>query len=134
MKGFIARTTRSICLLGGLLGIVGCAHYRDVVDPCWPERYNAMARQEVRESLTPQVQNGHVLDQMVLDSHFYVGTSKLTPQGMEKLNYLVRRRPCPDTNIFLQTTLLLPTDVASAEKPLSFDPAAPERWWRRGTS
>ncbi|OAI41727.1 hypothetical protein AYO40_02450 [Planctomycetaceae bacterium SCGC AG-212-D15] len=127
MKGFITGTMGSVCLLGGLVGMVGCTHYRDLADPCWPERYNAQARQEVREGLTPQVQNGHVLDQTVWDSHFKVGSSELTPGGIEQLNYLLRRRPCPDNNVYVQTAQILPTDVASPDKALSFNPATPEK-------
>lgn len=127
MKGFIAGTARSVCLLGGLLGMVGCAHYRDVVDPCYPERYNAMARKETSTAFAPQVQNGHVLDQTMLDSHFKSGTAVLTPGGVEKLNYLIRRRPCPDTNVYLQTALINQTDESLPEKQLVWDPANPEK-------
>jgi hypothetical protein len=107
--------------------MVGCAHYRDVVDPCYPERYNAMARREVLDAIAPQVQNGHVLDQTVWDSHFKLGTAELTFEGAEHLNYILRRRPCPDTSVFLQSALINPTDGANPDKQLTFDPATPEK-------
>ena len=40
MKGFIPRTALGLSL--GLMSLAGCAYYREVVDPCWPQRYNAM--------------------------------------------------------------------------------------------
>lgn len=129
MKGFIARTVRSFCLLSGLLGplgLVGCTHYKDVVDTCYPERYNAMARKEVAGAFNPQIQNGHVLDQMVLDSHFKSGTATLTPGGIEKLNRLARHRPCPDTQLYLQNALINQDDETLQEKQLTWDPAKPE--------
>ena len=42
MNGFIPRTV--LGLSTSLLLLAGCAAYRDVVDPCWPERYDSMAR------------------------------------------------------------------------------------------
>jgi hypothetical protein len=129
MKGIIARTIRSFCLLTGLLGplgLVGCTHYKDVVDTCYPERYNAMARKELTGAINPQIQNGHVLDQTVLDSHFKSGTAVLTPGGIEKLNYLARRRPCADTQLYLQTALINQDDESLQEKQLTWDPTKPE--------
>lgn len=132
MNGFITRTARSVCLLGGLWGVVGgvvgCANYHDVVDPCYPERYNVMARKETAAAFTPQIQNGHVLDQTVLDSHFKSGTAVLTSGGLEKLNYIARKRPCADTSVFVQTALVNPTDEANTEKQLIWDPANPEKF------
>lgn len=118
MKGFIAKSLCMVCMTGGLLISVGCCpHYSDLVDPCWPERYRAMARKEVHEGLDTEVQNGHILDQTVWNNHFEQGTAKLTPGGLDHLQYLVRRRPCPDTTLYLQTAL----DV-------SYDPNAPDRY------
>ena len=75
-------------------------HYRDLVDPCYPERYNYQARQEVVASYTPQVQNGHVLDQTVWNYDFEAGTDRLTGGGLEHLAYLARRRPQPDPVVY----------------------------------
>jgi hypothetical protein len=116
MKGLITRTLWSIGLLGGLIGMVGCAHYNDVVDPCYPERYEAVSRKEVNDAFTPQVANGHVLDQTVWDSHFVTGTSELSLLGREHLDYMIRRRPCADTAVYLQTAADIPFDPADPKK------------------
>ena len=42
MKGFIPRTVLGLTLC--LSSLAGCSCYREIVDPCWPERYNAMAQ------------------------------------------------------------------------------------------
>ena len=81
MKGFIPRTALGLGL--SLFTLAGCAAYRDIVDPCWPERYNYMARQEVKEGFAPQVQNGHVLDQTVWNYHF---EAKKTGEPGDQLN------------------------------------------------
>src|SRR5262249_1105401 len=104
----------------GLLALVGCyspgsATYHDLVDPCYPQRYEAMARHEVNEGMAAQIDNGHVLDQTVWDDHFEAGTDKLTPGGLEPLKILVRRRPQPDPVIFVQ-----------AAQDVAYDPAHPE--------
>jgi hypothetical protein len=117
MKGFITRTTlRSVFLLGGLIGMVGCAHYNDVVDPCYPERYEAMARKQVNDAFGAQVTNGHVLDQTVWESHFKEGTSELSLLGREHLDYIIRRRPCADTTVYVQTAGDIPFDPANPGK------------------
>jgi hypothetical protein len=116
MKGFMRRAA---VLLGGavaLAGTVGCYGYRDLVDPCYPERYEYAARKELHEAFAPQVLNGHVLDQTVWNYHFEPGTDRLTPGGLEHLAYLARRRPAPDCMIYLQTA-----------QDLGYDAAAPER-------
>src|SRR5947209_5202561 len=46
-------------------GLGNCQAYRNLVDPCYPQRYEYMARKEVNEAFIPQVQNGHVLDQTI---------------------------------------------------------------------
>jgi hypothetical protein len=119
MKGFIAKTVTAVALSGGALGMVNGCHYRDLVDPCYPQRYEYAARMEVNQSLAPQVRNGHILEQTVWNYEFEPGTARLTPGGMEKLAYLARRRPTPDTCIYLQV----------AEPPdIVFDPKAPEKY------
>jgi len=67
MKGFIRTAVLSCAAAAGGLG---CYGYRDIVDPCWPERYNHAAQMEVKGALAPQVLNGHVLDQTVWNYHF----------------------------------------------------------------
>jgi hypothetical protein len=107
MTGYIPRTvlglSASLCLLAG------CTCYRELVDPCWPERYNSMARQSVNEAALAQSFNGHVLDQTIWNYHFEhdpatgAPTARLNAAGIEHLDYLSRRRPAADLHIFLAT-------------------------------
>src|SRR5262249_19544557 len=123
MKGFVKATALGLCLGTGFT-LVGCAEYRQMVDPCWPERYNAEARMSVRETFGAQAHNGHVLDQPVWNYHFEVDprtgipTDKLNAAGMEHLKYLARRLPTPDPNLFLQTAQEVPGGAT----------LAPEKW------
>jgi len=117
MKGLITRSVTMLWATGGLALAGGCDAYHNLVDPCYPQRYEYAARQEVNAAMAPQVANGHVLDQTVWDYHFEPGTSRLTPGGMEHLAYLARRRPCPDSMIYLQTA-----------QGIVFDPAGPGRY------
>lgn len=113
MNGLITRTLAMACLAGGLAA-GGCIPYRNMVDVCYPQRYNVTARREVVDSFAPQVQNGHVLDQTIWNYHFDKGSDKLNAMGLSKLQYLTRRRPQPDPNVFLATA----TDVTyDAEHP-----------------
>jgi hypothetical protein len=112
MKGFIPRTVLSLGLC--LTGLAGCACYRDIVDPCWPERYNYLARASVNEANNAQAYNGHVLDQTIWNYHFEhdpktgAPTDRLNPAGIEHLRYLSRRRPVPDARLYLATAQDLP--------------------------
>lgn len=117
MKGFITKTLNVVCLAGGLMSLGCLPNYHNVVDPCYPQRYIAMARKDVEQHLAPQVQNGHILDQTMWNSHFENGTAKLTPGGLEHLQYLVRRRPAPDTIVYVQSA-----------QDVTYDPAAPEKY------
>jgi hypothetical protein len=117
MKGFIPKAVWAACGAALLASAGGCLTYKDLVDPCYPERYEAMARHEVYEASGPQVANGHVLDQTVWNDFFEAGTDKLTPGGLEHLAYLVRRRPKPDCTVFLETA-----------KDVAYDPAHPEKY------
>jgi hypothetical protein len=123
MNGFVKATVAGLCLGTGM-GLVGCAEYRQVVDPCWPDRYNAMARMSIRDTFGAQAHNGHVLDQTVWNYHFEVDpktgepTDKLNVAGMEHLHYLARRLPAPDPNLYLQTAQQTP---GTATLP-------PEKW------
>jgi hypothetical protein len=114
MNGFIKATVAGLCLGTGLTAVVGCSQYRQLVDPCWPDRYNAEARLSVRETFGAEVHNGHVLDQTVWNYHFEVDpktgapTDKLNAAGREHLKYLTRRPPVADPNLFLQTAQDIP--------------------------
>jgi hypothetical protein len=81
-----------------------------MVDRCWPQRYNHTARREVVEAFAPQVQNGHILDQTVWNYYFEKGTDQLNSLGQSKLDYMVRRRPAPDTCVYLATARDIPYD------------------------
>jgi hypothetical protein len=97
----------------GLAALGGCQHsfqekYYNCVDPCWPERYDAMAAGSVNQAFAAQVYNGHVLDQTVWNDFFCEGSAALTPYGITHLDYIARRRPQPDPHVFLQTSLDVP--------------------------
>jgi hypothetical protein len=116
MKGFFARKASAVALAcGGLAAAGGCYTCKDLYDPCWPQRYTYSARELVRGHLAPQVTNGHILDQTVWNYHFEPGRAALTLGGMDHLAYLARRRPCPDSTIYLQVA-----------QDIAYDPAAPE--------
>jgi hypothetical protein len=119
MKGFITKTVTAVSLSGAALGMVNGCYYRDIVDPCYPQRYEYAARMEVNQALAPQVRNGHILEQTVWNYEFEPGTARLTAGGMDHLAYLARRRPAPDTAIYLQVAQ--PPDVM-------FDPKAPDKF------
>jgi hypothetical protein len=85
-------------------------------DKCYPQRYEYLAHKGVNAAFAPQVQNGHVLDQTVWAHHFEPGTDKLSPGGREHLAYLARRRPCPDTTVYLQTADDLCYDAACPDE------------------
>jgi hypothetical protein len=111
MKGFIPRTMLGLSL--SLVSLAGCTCYREIVDPCWPQRYNALERQSVNDALNAQANNGHILDQTIWNYHFEhlatgAPTAQLNPAGIEHLKLISRRRPAPDTHIFLATAQDIP--------------------------
>src|SRR5262245_44068833 len=128
MKGLIQKATVWLGCAGALVG-VGCGTFphptaqeltccsNQLYDRCYPQRYNNLAQREVNMAFTPQVQNGHVLDQTVWNHYFEVGTDRLTPGGQDALSTIARRRPQPDTTIYLATA----TDLA-------YDPNCPDRF------
>lgn len=118
MKGFIKKTLAGFSLAGMALAFAGCystpslqSRYQRFVDPCYPQRYGAMARASINETFGAQIANGHALEQTVWNYYFEPGTSILTPGGMFRLDYLTRRRPAPDPHIFLQTAYDVPFDA-----------------------
>jgi hypothetical protein len=124
MNGFIAKTVAGLSLAAGLSFAAGCMHYREIVDPCWPQRYNAMARSSVREATGAQAFNGHLLDQTVWDNFFVHDkdgkpSDILNDAGIAHLQYLSRRRPVPDLHINLQTAQDIPFIQGPAEKTIA---------------
>ena len=115
MKGFIANSLVALCGTGALAGVGGCDLYRNIVDPCYPRRYEYAARQEVTAAMAPQVFNGHVLDQTLWNYHFEMGSERLTQGGIEHLAYLARRRPSADPVVYLQTA-----------QDIAYDPIDPD--------
>lgn len=113
----IGRTLMVLGMLAVVASQGGCHRYRDLVDTCYPERYRYMAHKEVNEAYAPQVRNGHVLDQTIRSHHFEKGTAKLTRSGQLRLEYLARRRPQPDTQLFLE-----------AASDVLYDPKKPEEY------
>jgi len=76
------------------------SRYDDVRDPCWPERYNFEARKPVIAVYGAHVNNGHIMDQTVVNGDFEAGTDKLTAGALQRLDTLARRRPV-DGHLFL---------------------------------
>lgn len=115
MKGFIKQTAVVSCFGAAVFTLLGCTHYRNLVDPCWPERYTSIARQSVRDMHGAQEAQGHMLDQTVWNYHFRAdgkgdGTAILNEGGEEFLRNIARRQPHPDFNLWLQ----YPHDVKDA--------------------
>lgn len=119
MKGLIRKTAVGLIASAGLCSLGGCVLYRELVDPCYPERYSAQARSEVREVANAQANAGHVLDQTVWEYFFEKdprtgedlvskdaktkdSTVALTPGAKEHLRYIAFRAPAPDPVIYLQ--------------------------------
>jgi hypothetical protein len=123
MNGFIKRTI-AVAYLGSLVAFAGCCcekkHLCDLYDNCWPDRYQYQAAMSVNAAFGAQVFNGHILDQTIWTYQFKTvdgkATAELTPDGLQHLAYLARRRPCPDCKIWLQTA----QDVV-------YDPEQPEK-------
>src|SRR5436190_13415506 len=105
MNGFIkkaAKRTLRRALAGlvfgaGSMALMGCTQYRQHVDPCWPERYDNLARQTVRATFDAQAYNGHVLDQTIWNWDLELDekgqpTDRLTHSAQDRLKYLIRRR------------------------------------------
>lgn len=109
-------TCGSACATVGSKGKTGY-NCNDLYDRCWFVRYSSLAHRSVNRAMTPQVQNGHVLDQTVWNHMFEPGTDVLNPMGQAHLQYISRRRPEADRTVYLATAL-----------DLKYDPACPERF------
>lgn len=98
------------------LDMTGHNNY-ELYDRCWFQRYTNLAHRAVNRALTPQVQNGHVLDQTVWNHMFEPSTDVLNPMGQAHLQYVSRRRPEIDRTVYLASAM-----------DLQYDPACPERY------
>jgi hypothetical protein len=124
MNGFIRKAVAGSCLSAGLISfLAGCEHYRNLVDPCYPERYNSMARHSTAEMLNAQNDKGHILEQTVWNWHFDpdpktgAASDKLNGAGMAVLQRISRTLPCPDFQLFLQNAQDIPyVDGVAPEK------------------
>jgi hypothetical protein len=116
MNGFGRKALQAGCL-AACAAVAGCT-YNDVVDPCWPQRYNCMAREEVNTPFATQASNGMVLDQTVWNYHFAEGKADLNVMGKEHLDRLARRRPGPVPELYVQTAhdIKAPIDQLAAER------------------
>jgi hypothetical protein len=105
MKGRGRKLTIVGSLAAGLVASAGCVGMgcKDLIDPCWPQRYNAQAREEVLGPFATQASNGLVLEQTVWNHHFKEGSDQLLPGGQALLSRLARRRPSPVAQVFVQT-------------------------------
>lgn len=114
MKGFIRKLAAGLSFGAGLAVMTGCLKYRECVDPCWPERYNGMARDSVRSMHFAQEEKGHILDQTIWNWQFEVdpktgsATDHLNGAGIEHLKYISRRLPVPDCKLYLQNAQDVP--------------------------
>ena len=106
MNGFMRKAALGTCLSAAIAVLAGCVpEYRELVDPCWPERYNHQARHSVREAFNAQAANGHELDQTIWAEYFDVkNNSELSYLGRERLKYIALRRPTPDPRVYVQKT------------------------------
>jgi hypothetical protein len=127
------RAATAVALLTSGLGSLGCVHTssgystrgngeiggsrcRNVLDPCYPERYEFAARQAVIGPFAQQVHNGYVLNQTLWNYYFEAGTDKLTAAGTEKLDSLVRSQPV-DAKLYIQTARDLLPNIDPAKIP-----------------
>jgi len=121
MNGFM-RAGAAAVALGGMIATGGTGgpgageRYKNWVDTCWPERYGKAARDMTLAPFESQAANGAILDATVWNYHFEPGSDKLVPAGMEKLDYLVRRRPAAPGLVYLQTARDIGYDAATPEK------------------
>jgi hypothetical protein len=117
MNGFIKRAFSIVCV-GGAAALGGCTDCKlcNLYDNCWVDRWSYQASESVKQIFDAQAGNGHVLEQTIYTHDFEPGTEKLTRSGIDRLAYLVRRRPAPDTKIYLQTAHDVEYDPSSSEK------------------
>lgn len=98
-------------------GRQGARNHNGLYDRCWFVRYSNLAHRSVNRAMTPQVQNGHVLEQTVWNHMFEPGTDVLNGLGLSHLQFISRRRPEVDRTIYLASAM-----------DLQYDPACPDRF------
>jgi hypothetical protein len=115
MNGFIKKTAAACCFSAGLVSfLAGCDHYRDLVDPCYPERWNSLSQHSARDMLNAQSDKGHILEQTVWNWHFEPDpktggpSDRLNGAGMAVLQRISRTLPAPDFQLFLQNAQDIP--------------------------
>lgn len=96
-------------------GIQPGERLKNAYDTCWPERYSHAARASALAPFQVQASNGEIMDYTVWNFHFEPGTDNLVPAGLEKLDYLLRRRPAPPATLYMQTSRDLAYDNEKAE-------------------
>lgn len=76
-------------------------------DHCWPEQYDRLSRQRVRDPLGQQMNNGIAVESTLWSHYFQNERGKeheLNEAGMSRLQYLARRKPYVVPNLNLQTS------------------------------
>ena len=117
MARYVTKLVAGAVLAGGAALAAGChSDGGKHGDPCWPDRYANESRAAVVANFQPQVENGHVLDQTLWNSHFESGTDRLNGSGMDKLDQIARRRPHPDQRVFMQTARDMIYDAGRPEE------------------
>jgi hypothetical protein len=103
LRNAIHRAGWAMTLLS-LVSATGCyGTFHEVVDPCYPERYNCKAREEINDLRAAQVQQGLIYEQTLFVHHFNPASETLHPGGIALLQRLANRRPEPEAVIYLQT-------------------------------
>ncbi len=74
------------------------------------------SRRDTKAACQPEAYNGRVLDQTIWNWYFEPGTERLTAGGLEHLAWIGRRKPQPDTLVFLQTAQDFPYDPTAPDK------------------
>jgi len=92
------------CAALALLSVTGCyGTLHEVVDPCYPERYNCKAREEVRAYRDMQEANGTAIEQTLFVHYFEPGKATLNDGGIAFLERVSHRRPAPEATVWIQT-------------------------------
>jgi len=119
------RAAAAACLALGVVFAVGCSGQRTSVQDrfsnhntnyMWPEKYAYQAREPVLHSFEQQALNAAVVDEVVNNSYFELGSEKLNPVGQTKLNQLARKVPQPNPTIWLQMSNDVAFDAANPSK------------------